>query len=127
MADPISPIPAHFTDLSCLIWSIFDCLASVSLATIKIRQKKNKEFQRPHHLWSVSNENETEKCCVLNSIEISEYNLNCLSLLQRSRDSREMNSTGSNDEGKSGQGTSDFTATKFRSREKRRAVAHELL
>ena len=75
----------------------------------------------------MSNENETEKCCVLNSIEISEYNLNCLSLLQRSCDSREMNSTGSNDEGKSGQGTSDFTATKFCSREKRRAVAHELL
>ena len=44
MADPMSPIPAHFTDLSCLIWSIFGCLASVSLATIKIRQKQTKDF-----------------------------------------------------------------------------------
>ena len=46
MADPMSPISAHFTDLSCLIWSsyIFDCLASVSLATIKIRQKQTKDF-----------------------------------------------------------------------------------
>ena len=44
MADPMSPNPAHFTNLSCLIWSIFDCLASVSLATIKIRLKKTKDF-----------------------------------------------------------------------------------
>ena len=38
-----------------------------------------------------------------------------------------MKSAGSNEEGKSGQGTRIFTATGFCSREKIRAVAHELI